>query len=122
MTKFNDIIYLKEFKTDLKKLTKRFRTLKEDLSNFINTQLYIYHKLDIDNKGICPISGLKIKSPGIYKAKKFACRSLKGKDARSGIRVIYAYFKEEDRIELIEIYYKGDKSNENRERIKKYYK
>jgi len=31
--------------------------------------------------------------------------------------VIYAYFEEADRIELIEIYYKGDKENEDRERI-----
>jgi hypothetical protein len=31
--------------------------------------------------------------------------------------VIYAYFEEKDRIELVEIYYKGDKENEDRERI-----
>jgi len=35
--------------------------------------------------------------------------------------VIYAYFEEEDRIELIEIYYKGDKENEDRDRISRYY-
>jgi hypothetical protein len=40
---------------------------------------------------------------------------------QSGIRVIYAYFEEKDKIELIEIYYKGDKENEDRERILKYY-
>lgn len=75
----------------------------------------------IDNKGVFEISGLQIKSPKIYKAKKFACRSLKGKGVQSGIRVIYAYFEEEDKIELIEIYYKGDKENEDRERIRRYY-
>jgi len=31
--------------------------------------------------------------------------------------VIYAYIEENDRIELIEIYYKGDKESEARERI-----
>jgi hypothetical protein len=31
--------------------------------------------------------------------------------------VIYAYFEEQDRIELIEIYFKGDKESEDRERI-----
>jgi len=31
---------------------------------------------------------------------KFACRSLKGKGVQSGIRVIYAYFEEKDKIEL----------------------
>ena len=40
-----------------------------------------------------------------------------GKGAQTGIRVIYAYFEENDRIEFIEIYYKGDKENEDRERI-----
>jgi len=39
----------------------------------------------------------------------------------SGIRVIYAYFEDDDRIELVEIYFKGDKENEDRKRILKYY-
>ena len=78
--------------------------------------------LKIDNKGIFQIPGLQVESPKIYKAKKFACRSLKGKGVQSGIRVIYAYFKKEDKIELIEIYYKGDKENEDRKRILRYYK
>ena len=51
-----------------------------------------------------------------------ATSSLKGKGAHSGIRVIYAYFEEKDRVELIEIYYKGDKENEERERIERRYK
>lgn len=123
MTKiFKKITSLPEFEKDLKKLSKRFKTLEEDLNNFIQTQLNLYHKQKIDNKGIFQISGLKIEYPQIFKAKKFACRSLKGKGVQSGIRLIYAYFNEEDRIELIEIYYKGDKENEGRERILTYYK
>jgi len=47
---------------------------------------------------------------------------MKGKGVQSGIRVIYAYIEEEDEIELIEIYYKGDKENENRKKIIKKYK
>jgi len=39
----------------------------------------------------------------------------------SGIRITYAYFKEMDKIELIEIYYKGDKEKEDKARILKYY-
>jgi len=65
---------------------------------------------------------LLIQNSKIYKAKKFACRSVRRKGVQSGIRVIYAYFEEEDKIELIEIYYKGDKESEDRERILKYYK
>ena len=123
MTKiFNEVRQLAEFQKDLKKLSKKFRTLKEDLKVFIEKQLNLYHKLNIDNKGIFPVSGLGIVYPKIYKARKFACRSLKGKGAASGIRVIYAYFKKEDTIELMEIYYKGDKENEDKNRILRHYK
>ena len=98
-----------------------FKTLDGDLDIFIENQVYLYHKLNIDNRGIFQITNLHIDEPKIYKAKKFACRSLKGKGSRSGIRVIYAYFEKEDKIELIEIYYKGDKKKENRKRILKHY-
>jgi len=60
---------------------------------------------------------LPVENPKVYKAKKFACKSLKGKGVQSGIRVIYAYEEEKDRIVLIEIYFKGDKSNEDKKRI-----
>ena len=119
---FSEIDYLPEFKKDLKKLAKRFRTLEEDLKTFIATQLNLYHKQGIDNKGVVVISGLGITTPVIYKARKFACRSLKGGGANSGIRVIYAYLKDKDKLEFIEIYFKGDKENEDRDRILRNYK
>lgn len=118
---FNSIGYLKEFEQDFKKLLKRFKTLKEDIEVFIKAQLNLYHKLNIDNSGVFRIAGLGIDNPPIYKAKKFACKSLKGTGAKSGIRIIYAYYEEKDMIEFVEIYYKGDKENEDRERIKRYY-
>lgn len=118
---FRETSRLPEFEKDMRKLLKRFKTLEDDLEIFIKNELNLYHKIRIDNKGVFQVPGLKIESPKIYKAKKFACRSLKGKGVQSGIRVIYAYFEEQDRIELIEIYHKGDKENEDRERILKYY-
>ena len=119
---FKDIARLPEFEDDIKKLGKKFRTIEDDLRIFIEKQLYLYHKLKVDNKGIFQITGLSIDDPKLYKAKKFACRSLKTKGVQSGIRVIYAYFEEKDSIDLVEIYYKGDKENEDRPRILKYYK
>lgn len=116
------ISHVREFEKDLKKLVKRFFSLEEDLQIFIKVALAAFHKQKIDNKGIFPISDLGVAYPRIYKARKFACRALKGKGAQSGIRVIYAYYEEQDRIEFVEIYYKGDKENEDRERIQKYYK
>jgi len=119
---FNDIRKLAEFEKDFKKLVKKFRTLDEDLNAFIVNQLKLAHKLDIDNKGVVRISDLGIEHPKIYKARKFACKTLKGRGAVSGIRIIYAYYEQDDVIEFVEIYYKGNKDNEDKERILKYYK
>lgn len=119
---FSQISRLPEFDRDIKKLLKKFKTLEDDSEIFIKNELKLFHKLKIDNKGVFQITGLQIQNPKIYKAKKFACRSLKGKGVHSGIRIIYAYYEEENRIELIEIYYKGDKENEDRQRILEYYK
>ena len=119
---FNEIKKLSEFEKDLKKLSKGFGTLDNDLEVFIKTQLNLYHKLKLDNRGVFQITGLGFDYPKVYKAVKFACKSLKGRGSDSGIRVIYAYYDKEDIIELIEIYFKGDKENENKERIRFYYK
>ncbi len=119
---FKKISHVPEFEKDVKKLAKRFSSLEEDLRMFIKIALNAYHKQNIDSRAIFHISDLGIRSPKIYKAKKFACKTLKGKGAQSGIRVIYAFHDEEDWIEFIEIYYKGDKENEDRERILRRYK
>jgi len=118
---FKKITHVPEFEKDLKKLLKRFSSLEEDLRMFIKVAMNLFHKQKIDSSSIFHISDLGIKSPKIYKAKKFACKALKGKGAQSGIRVIYAYHEEEDWIEFVEIYYKGDKESEDRERIVRYF-
>jgi len=82
-----------------KRLLRRFKTLEDDLKTFIDTQFKL--KLGIDNRGIFQISGLGIEIPKIYKVKKFACKALKGHGAMSGIRIIYAYYENEDDIEFI---------------------
>jgi len=120
--KFKEISRTAEFRRDFKRLLKRYKTLEDDLRNCIDSNLYLYHKLNLDNRSIFPISDLGFEEITFYKVKKFACKSLKGTGAKSGIRLIYTNFTEEDRIELIEIYYKGDKKNENRDRLKDYYK
>ena len=118
MSKFANVTRGDGFSKDLKKLLKKYRSLEEDLEIFIKAQLFAFHKLQIDNHGLVPINNLGFDFPQVYKAKKFACKALKGKGARSGIRVIYTYTLENDEIYLIEIYSKSDKKNEDRERIK----
>ena len=117
---FKKISHVPEFEKDLKKLVRRFASLEEDLQIFIKVAMNAFHKQNVDSRAILQIPELGIHSPKIYKAKKFACKALKGKGVQSGIRVIYAYYEQEDRIEFIEIYYKGDKASEDRARIVKH--
>ena len=85
---FNEVRQLKEFEREFRKLLKKFKTLEENMVTFINTQLKLYHKQKGDNSGIIRISNLDIKYPYIYKARKFSCKSLKGK----GVLVASALF------------------------------
>lgn len=107
-----------EFGKDLKKLLKRFRTLEDDL-------VIVKQVLETEPNARPPFSfkieGLGIKSC-VIKVKKIACRALKGRGANSGLRLIYAYFEVEKRIVLVELYFKGDKENEDRDRIMKHFK
>jgi SMC interacting uncharacterized protein involved in chromosome segregation len=118
---FTEIVPLAKYAKDLKTLKKRFRTLDDDIETFIKVALNLKHKKDKEVNGIERISNLGIECPEIYKVTRFACKSLKGRGAKSGIRIIYAYHEEEDKIEFVEIYFKGDKENEDRERILKHY-
>ena len=118
---FKQITHVPEFEKDRKRLVKKFSSLEEDLRMFIKAAMNAFHKQKIDSSAIFHISDLDIHSPKIFKAKKFACKALKGKGAQSGIRVVYAYHEEEDWIEFIEIYYKGDKESEDRDRILRNY-
>jgi len=117
-----------EFKKDLKKLLKKFRSLEEDLEMVKLATIEPYHiglvKNGIlekkDANAIFLIPNFYFDEVKIYKLKKFACKSLKGRGAKSGIRIIYAFHVQAEVIEFIEIYFKGKKEMEDKERIKKY--
>jgi mRNA-degrading endonuclease RelE of RelBE toxin-antitoxin system len=104
---------LKEFNKDLKKLLKKYRSLNDDLE-------IVKKVLKMEPKERPPFSylidGLGIEKC-VIKVKKIACKSLKGKGINSGLRLIYAYFEEEERIVFIELYHKSNKENEDRDRI-----
>lgn len=104
---------LPEFGRDKKYLSKRFRSLSDDLS--------VMMKVLNDEPCELPPFSFQIEGLGIetciIKVKKIACKSLKGRGVNSGLRLIYAYFPERKRITFIELYYKGDKENEDRTRI-----
>ena len=106
-----------EFRKDLKRLQKKCRSLEEDLE--------VLKKILIIKPGASPpfsfeIDGLKIKTC-IIKVRKIACKSLKGKGVNSGLRLVYACFRDESKIVFVELYHKNNKPGEDRERIRKYF-
>lgn len=104
---------LEEYKKDLKKLSKKYRTLHEDMA-------VVKKVLDVNPKERPPFSygldNLEIETC-VIKVKKIASKSFKGKGVNSGFRLIYSHFENDDKIVLIELYHKTQKDNEDRERI-----
>ena len=115
------ITYTEEFRKDFKALAKKYRSLgdiewwKWDFS--VLKELLEYNPIG----SFCErIDGLWEDIIPVYKVKKFYCASLK---STTQLRLIYSYNSDQEEIQLvefIEIYAKGDKENEDRERIKKY--
>jgi mRNA-degrading endonuclease RelE of RelBE toxin-antitoxin system len=104
---------LPEYKKELKALLKRYRTLTDDMM-VVKQVLEVFpderppFSFRIDNLGI---------ETCVIKVKKIACKALKGRGVNSGMRLVYAWFREERRILFIELYHKSDKENEDRQRI-----
>lgn len=110
------------FQKDLRRLLKKYQTIEDDLETAKRNAIELYHLKRINNQSIFPIQGLCTEKIKICKIKKIACRALKGRGSKSGIRVIYAFHCENYKVDFIEIYFKGEKENEDRERIKEYLK
>lgn len=103
---------LPEFKKECKRFAKKYRSLPGDLQEFRN----VISVVPLGNSKHFNIV-TQTESIKIIKA-RFFCRYLKG----SSLRIIYSYIEEKKRIDFIELYFKGNKENENREKIKKYLK
>lgn len=109
MKNFN---FLPEFRKEFKKLSRKYGTLNDDLELF--KKVLSSSPIGFGNNFTVIRSTEVVK---IVKA-RMACLSLRGRS----LRVIYAYFEREEKIEFIEIYYKGNKEAEDRNRIKEYLK
>ncbi|KKQ79518.1 MAG: hypothetical protein UT02_C0033G0003 [Parcubacteria group bacterium GW2011_GWC2_38_7] len=107
-----------EFARDYKKLLKKFPSLAEDFEVNKQYRIELFHFQKIDSNSIFEIQGVGNTSDlRFFKVKKFQCKSLKGRGAKSGIRIVYAYSPAEQKITFLEIYYKADQENEDRQRI-----
>src|SRR5690554_5395413 len=103
---FDEVV---EFKKDLKKLLKKYKTINDDLD--------VVKKVLEVMPSERPSFSFRIDSLGIetciIKVKKIACKALKGRGVHSGLRLIYAHFPDEQKITFIELYHKNDKENED---------
>jgi hypothetical protein len=123
LTKISSVVPLPEYEHDLKRLRKRFRTLDDDMRIFVRQPLTVFLRGE-------PVAGrfdralsseLGFEYPVIYVAKGIACRALKGSGSRTGLRLVCAWFEREDRLELVELFFKGDKDIEDKKRLRKLY-
>ena len=121
MKKINYIETL-EFQKDLKQLLKKYISLREDVELIKEAVIELYHVQKINNSSVFLIPGFCDENIKICKIKKFTCDSFKNRGSRSGIRIIYAFFEKELKVEFLEIYYKGDEEKEDYTRIKEYLK
>ena len=112
----------KGFKKDFKKLKKRFRSLDDDLAVVKRNVIELFHLRNINNQSVFLIPGFCSEDIKICKIKKIACKTLKGRGSKSGLRIIYAFHIKIFKVVLIEIYFKADQTNEDIQRIKNYLK
>lgn len=106
-TNYNE---LPEFSKEFKRFSKKYKSLPDDLEEFKR----IIEVAPLGNSKHFNIV-TRNEQCTIIKARLF-CRYLKG----SSLRIIYAFYCQSCKVEFIEIYFKGDKANEDRERIKEY--
>ena len=117
----SSLVRLPEFERDLAKLLRKYRTLEEDLEVFVDYSLRLYHEKGLQKGRIERVAGLGFEDPAVFVAKRVACQALKSKGSRTGIRVVWAWFESEGRVELVEIYMKGGKDIEDKARLRRRY-
>ena len=96
-----------EFSKDFKRLSKKYRSLSDDLLEFQKVVSEIPFGAGKHFAILTTTETVKI-----IKSRLF-CRYLKG----SSLRIIYAYCETKKMIEFIEVYSKSEKEREDRQRI-----
>ena len=99
-----------EFAKALKRLSKKYRSLPDDLLEF--KKVITEFPLGSGKHFVILHSQEEIK---ILKARLF-CRYLRG----ASLRITYAYQEAKTTIDFIELYFKGEQVNENKQLIKEF--
>src|SRR3989344_3834732 len=92
---------LAEFEKEFKRLFKKYKTLDDDFENF--KQVLITAPTGVGKNFVIIHSTETFK---VVKA-RMACRALRDRS----LRIIYVSFEQNERIDFIEIYFKGEKEN-----------
>lgn len=100
------------FERDLRRLIKRYRSLELDLQTLQRVLVARPNPPTSFSVELAGYGGF----PKIVKVRKMACRSLPGRGAQSGLRVIYALGR--SKILLLELYIKSDQEHESEQRIR----
>ena len=109
---------LPEFDKDFKSLLKRFRTLESDFETFKKYTIETFYEQKVPTAAFVPVESFCGEKYISNKVRKFACKSLPGRGSQSGIRIIFIWQKEIRTVTFVEIYFKGDKPEEDRKRLK----
>lgn len=109
MSKFLESL---EFERELKKLSKKYPSLKGDIEDI--KPILLNQPCGIGKNFTIIHSSARVK---IVKV-RIHCESLR----KRSIRLVYSYKEDEIEFIFLELYFKGDKANEDRERIEDYLK
>lgn len=103
---------LPEFGKEFKRLFRKYRTLDGDCEKF--KKILVSRPTGVGRNFVIIHSSPVVK---IVKA-RIACRALRDQS----LRIVYSYIEREQQIKFIEMYFKGEKENEDRARIQAYLK
>lgn len=104
--------HLPEFEKEFVRLAGKYRSLPQDIARL--EEMLVLHPAGIGNNFTIIHRGAAV----VIVKTRLSCESIK----KRALRLIYAYRTDTEVITFIELYYKGDKENEDRERIKEYLK
>ena len=108
---------LPEFDKDFKALLKRYRTLESDFETFKKYTIETFYEQSIPTTAFVPVEGFCGENYVSNKVRKFACKSLPGRGSQSGIRIIFVWQESLRLVTFVEMYFKGDKAEEDRGRL-----
>lgn len=112
MSTIYNFIALPQFTSEFKSLTKKYKSLPQDLENFKRVVV-------VEPLGNSKHFHVLAREHGCVVVKaRFFCRYLKG----VSLRIVYMFVEKSGRFEFLELYFKGDKENEDFSRIRSYLK